>query len=55
MSVIYGLLVVSLLIATGFLVAFIRAVRSGQMDDTETPAMRMLADEPGECRKQKKS
>ena len=52
MSVIYLLLALSLLIATGFLVLFIGAVRGGQYDDTGTPAMRMLTDdEPGSPKK----
>jgi cbb3-type cytochrome oxidase maturation protein len=35
---------VSLLVASGFLYAFIMSVRSGQYDDTHTPAVRMLFD-----------
>ncbi len=31
--------------AGGFLIAFIRSVRSGQFDDTCTPAMRILHDD----------
>jgi cbb3-type cytochrome oxidase maturation protein len=31
-------------VATGFLIAFVWAVRSGQFDDTGTPAVRMLLD-----------
>lgn len=46
MSAIYLLIPLSLLVATGFLAAFIWAVRSGQYEDTETPAMRVLMDEP---------
>jgi cbb3-type cytochrome oxidase maturation protein len=46
MSAIYLLLPLSLLVATGFLAAFIWAVRTGQYEDTETPAMRVLMDEP---------
>ena len=46
MSVIFLLIPLSLLIAGGFLVAFIWAVRSGQYEDTCTPAMRQLLDEP---------
>ncbi len=44
-SVIYVLLVASLLVAGAFLGAFIWAVRSGQFEDTETPGMRVLGDE----------
>jgi cbb3-type cytochrome oxidase maturation protein len=45
MSVIYLLIGVSLLIAGGFLAAFIWAARTGQYEDTETPAMRVLFDD----------
>ena len=31
-------------VATGFLIAFVWAVRSGQFDDTGTPPVRMLLD-----------
>ena len=34
------------MIAVGFLAAFIWAVRTGQYEDTCTPAMRLLLDEP---------
>ena len=46
MSVIYLLIPLSLLVATGFLAAFIWAVRSGQYEDTQTPALRVLTEEP---------
>jgi cbb3-type cytochrome oxidase maturation protein len=45
MLILFILLGLSLLVATGFLAAFIWAVKSGQFDDTCTPAMRILADE----------
>ncbi len=45
MSVIVLLIVTGGLIASGFLMAFAWAVRSGQFDDTTTPALRMLRDE----------
>ena len=45
MIVIYFLIGCSIVIATGFLIAFIWAMRSGQNDDLETPAMRMLFDD----------
>ncbi len=45
MSVIYIVLPAALLIALGAVVAFIWAVRSGQMDDLDTPALRMLHDD----------
>jgi cbb3-type cytochrome oxidase maturation protein len=47
MSAIYLLIAVSLLVAVGFLVAFVRSVRSGQFDDTVTPPLRMLGEEDG--------
>lgn len=42
MTVIILLLIVSLLIAGGFLAAFIWSVKDGQMDDTEASSMRIL-------------
>lgn len=42
MSVIYILITVSICVAIFFLVAFIKAVRSGQYDDDYTPSVRML-------------
>jgi cbb3-type cytochrome oxidase maturation protein len=47
MIVIYLLLPLSLLVALGFLAAFIWAVRSGQYEDTCTPAMRVLLEDSG--------
>ena len=45
MSVIIILLSASLTIATGFLVAFIWSVKSGQYDDAYTPSVRILFDD----------
>ena len=45
MNIFYLLIGVSLLAALIFLGAFIWAVRSGQFDDNETPAIRMLFDD----------
>jgi cbb3-type cytochrome oxidase maturation protein len=45
MSIILVLIPVSILFAVAFLAAFIWAVRSGQYEDTCTPAMRVLAEE----------
>ncbi len=42
MSVIYVLLVISIVIAGSGFIAFILSVRSGQYDDTYTPSVRML-------------
>jgi len=43
--VIVILIAVSLLVAVGFLIAFLIAVKKGQYKDTHTPAIRMLFDE----------
>ena len=45
MSVIVLLIVAGGAVAAGFLGAFIWAVRSGQFDDTCTPAIRLLLDD----------
>ena len=45
MSVIIILIMFSILVAGGFLLAFIWAVRNGQFDDTHSPAVRILFDE----------
>ncbi len=45
MSVIIVLVIIGALIAGGFLVAFIWSVKSGQYDDTYSPAVRMLFDD----------
>lgn len=42
MKVIALLISLSILIASGFLYAFYRAVKSGQFEDLESPAMRVL-------------
>lgn len=42
MSVIYILLAISIIVAIGFFVAFIVAVKKGQYDDSYTPSVRML-------------
>jgi cbb3-type cytochrome oxidase maturation protein len=44
MSVIPLLIVAGGVVAGGFLAAFVWAVRSGQFDDTCTPAVRVLFD-----------
>ena len=48
MSVVAVLLGFSMLVAGGFLVAFLWAVRSGQYADKHTPAMRILFDDAPE-------
>ena len=45
MSVLYLLVMAALVVAVGFLIAFIWAVKSGQFDDTHTPSMRIILDE----------
>ena len=45
MSVIYLLISISIVVAIGFFIAFIRAVKSGQYDDDYTPSVRMLFDD----------
>lgn len=45
MSVIVLLIAAGGAVAAGFLLAFVWAVRSGQFDDTCTPAIRMLLDD----------
>jgi len=46
MSIIFLLIPLSILLAAFFLVAFIWAVRAGQYEDTCTPSLRLLMDEP---------
>ena len=45
MSVVYIALPIALLLALAGVAAFIWAVRSGQMDDLDTPGMRILGDD----------
>jgi cbb3-type cytochrome oxidase maturation protein len=45
MSVMFIVLPLALLFAAGAVWAFIWAVRSGQYDDVQTPAIRMLRDD----------
>ena len=44
MSVIIILLIVSICIDGGFLIAFLWSVKDGQFDEDESPAQRMLFD-----------
>jgi cbb3-type cytochrome oxidase maturation protein len=48
MKIIILLIIVSLIVALGFLSAFLWAVRSGQYDDDVGPAVRILFDEGSE-------
>ena len=45
MSVIYLLISISIVVAIGFFIAFIRAVKTGQYDDDYTPSVRILFDD----------
>lgn len=48
MAVIVLLIIFSVLVAGGFLAAFIWAVMTGQYDDTKSPSIRMLFDDKKE-------
>ncbi|GAB4434915.1 MAG: hypothetical protein OHK0011_18080 [Turneriella sp.] len=45
MEALFVLLVFSLILGVGFLVAFFWAHNSGQFEDSQTPALRMLLDD----------
>ncbi|MCC5926483.1 MAG: cbb3-type cytochrome oxidase assembly protein CcoS [Bacteroidetes bacterium] len=45
MSVMYLLIMISLILASGFVIAFVWAIRSGQYDDKYTPSVRVLFDD----------
>lgn len=45
MDILFFMIGVSLLLALGFLGAFIWSMRTGQQDDLHTPAMRILLDD----------
>lgn len=45
MKIIFVLILVSLIIAIGFLCAFFWAVKSGQYDDGYTPSIRILMED----------
>lgn len=45
MSVMFILILASLTVAVGFLIAFLWAVKSGQFEDKYTPKMRILFDD----------
>jgi cbb3-type cytochrome oxidase maturation protein len=52
MSVIVVLIGFSIIVAAGFLMAFLWAVRSGQYDDDVSPSVRILFDNEDEKSKQ---
>jgi cbb3-type cytochrome oxidase maturation protein len=45
MSILFVLIIISLILASGFLVAFFWATKSGQFEDDYTPSVRMLFDD----------
>ncbi len=51
MIIILVLITISMLVAGGFLAAFIWAVKSGQYDDTYSPSVRMLFENKNKIRK----
>jgi cbb3-type cytochrome oxidase maturation protein len=51
MEVLILLILASLLLAGAFLAVFIWASRSGQFEDTTTPALRILADDSRAARR----
>jgi cbb3-type cytochrome oxidase maturation protein len=52
MSVIVVLIGFSIIVAAGFLIAFLWAVKSGQYDDDISPSVRMLFDNEDDKSKQ---
>jgi cbb3-type cytochrome oxidase maturation protein len=44
MSAIFFLIIIGIVVAGGFLIAFIWAVKSGQYDDDYSPSVRILFD-----------
>jgi len=51
MKIILVLIIISLIVALGFLISFFWAVKSGQYDDDYTPSVRMLWDDKKENNK----
>lgn len=45
MTALFILILISLIVAVGFLIAFIWAVKSGQYEDDYTPSVRILFDD----------
>lgn len=54
-SVLFILIGISILVAGGFLTAFLLSVHAGQFDDDYTPSIRMLFDNPTEQPSTKKN
>ena len=44
MNILIVLIAISLIVASGFVIAFIWAVKNGQFDDAYTPSVRILLD-----------
>lgn len=55
MGIIVLMVIVSVLLAAGFLFAFIWATKSGQFDDDYTPSVRILFDEKSKQKQIKKN
>lgn len=53
MEIIILLIVISLIIAVGFLIAFLWNLKSGQYDDTYSPSVRILFDDKPKSQKDK--
>lgn len=45
MEIIFLLILISLIVAAGFLMAYLWATKAGQFDDDYTPSVRMLFDD----------
>lgn len=54
MSVVFVLIGASLLVAGGFLIAYLWAVKSGQYDDKYTPSVRILFENPNNQKEEEK-
>jgi cbb3-type cytochrome oxidase maturation protein len=52
MNIIVLLIPMALMLAFGFVTAFVWATRKGQFDDLETPSHRILFEEPNERKTQ---
>ena len=55
MSVLFVLILVSMVVAGGFLALFVWAVKSGQFDDTFTPSVRILFEDKKKEKKEDKT
>ena len=53
MSVLFLLIIVSLVVAVAFLLLFVWSVKSGQYEDGYTPSIRMLMDDEVELKDEK--